>query len=487
MNKNWVIALSLSIVTMVQAGKPPIAIEPLSVDLDSPHQEISYNGVGQIVYKVTNKTNAAKPLFFELPVGIIFNNTFNRVKNLPLCNKLSTEGLAPHKSCLLSLTAVAALIRSQGVSTTSGGPIISFARGFSRFEPAPYQRLFIHVSALNASVQSLALSVKKPYAPFYALTGTPRTITLSKGDSPVPNVKFKIEPALPVGTTVSPANGQCGTIASETPCTIIITPGDTPTTFPSTLIVFENERESFHVPIDILDYNSVYQSGYVFSIDDTTPATESVGGSVAALENQAQIFPAGIIWASNGKTNCPKKGQEPYKDCTAYDFISGIDELSTSSDNSCNGNTDGACDTKRIVAYIQSNYGDKTGGIDINTLYAAGLCTQTIGDYTDWYLPAICELGYYQPTPHTPDINSYCGTLEAPLIQNMASNLNTDVLKTMQGPFSSSTEFSCTQDNTCGNAWGDYFTSNTQTHDGKENTLGVRCVRAMTQPTSPSS
>ena len=477
MKSSFLILLGLCVATATQASKPLINIETFDGFFDRPRQVISSDGVARIVYKVTNESSKVKQLFFQLPAGVEIENRDRLQAVLPLCSQFAEEGLAPHQSCLLRLVVKAAKIKSNGTSSTSGGPWVSIdSNRFSTFQPAPGDTLSISVSPLNASVTALALSVNNVYPPFNALTGTPRKITLSSGGTVVHNVTFEIEPALPSDATVSPSDGSCDTITPQTPCIITITPGATPTSNSSTLTVFEDATTSFSIPIDILSYNSTYQSGFVFSVDDTTPDTQSVGGKVVAKDNQAQIFPAGIIWSSNGKTDCPKKGAEPYKDCTAYDFISGIDELSTNPPAACDGNTDGACDTPQIVSFIQGKYDASP------STYAAGLCTAAIGGYTDWYLPAICELGYYQPAPNTSTIDSGCGRPPAPpLLQNLASNLSGENLKSMQGPFWSSTEFSCT-DGTCNNAWSNYFTSNTQTHDGKENTLGVRCVRAITQP-----
>lgn len=477
MKSPFLILLGLCVATTTLASKPLINIGTFNTFFDRPKQVISSDGVARVTYKVTNESSKAKQLFFQVPSGVEIENRDRLREVLPLCSKLPGDGLRPHESCLLPLVAVAAKIRSNGMTSTSGGPYVSTSEeGFNKSRPVAVDELFISVSPLNASVTALALSVNNVYPPFNALTGTPRKITLSIDSGEVRNVTFQFDESFPSDAKFTPEEGICGTITLDNPCTITITPGKTPTSSSSALTVFEDTVTSFSMPIDILSYNSEYQGGYVFSVDDTTPDTQSVGGKVAAKENQAPIFPFGIIWASNGKTDCPKKGAEPYKDCTAYDFISGIDELSKASEDDafCDGNTNGACDTGKIVEFIQSNYGAATNGF-----YAADLCTAEMDGYTDWYLPAICELGYYQPAPKTPDIDSGCGTAENPLLQNFASNLNDEVLKTMQGPFWSSTEFSCTDD-TCGNAWSHYFTSNTQTHDGKENTLGVRCVRAIT-------
>ena len=47
--------------------------------------------------------------------------------------------------------------------------------------------------------------------------------------------------------------------------------------------------------------------------------------------------------------------------------------------------------------------------------YAVGLCKQPINGYSDWYLPAACEMGQI-------DVDSPCGS--DPIEQNMAESLS---------------------------------------------------------------
>lgn len=55
-----------------------------------------------------------------------------------------------------------------------------------------------------------------------------------------------------------------------------------------------------------------------------------------------------------------------------------------------------------------------TAGPTPLSYYAAGLCAATISGYSDWYLPAICEMGYGVAN---------CGTSGVPELQNMQANL----------------------------------------------------------------
>jgi hypothetical protein len=229
------------------------------------------------------------------------------------------------------------------------------------------------------------------------------------------------------------------------------------------------------VALNVLSYGSVYQSGYVFSINDNYndyPESVSVGGTVASLTVQAPPWPLGIIWSSNGSAQgsdaCPAPD---YRPCTAYDVVPGTNQTSIDPPDACTGNMDGACNTAAIVSFYST----------INpTYYAAGLCKATIDGYSDWYLPSICEMGYI---PTAPTVSSNCGTQAAPLMQNIQSNLLDTHLVSLIGLFWSSTEYYTDSDTTT-DVWYQVFDSvganSNQNFDNKGDPTGVFCVRAMT-------
>ena len=220
---------------------------------------------------------------------------------------------------------------------------------------------------------------------------------------------------------------------------------------------------------------SVYQSGFIYSIDDTTPTTGSIGGKVAAVTSQAAAYPSGIIWSSDGSGTT-----------VSNIAIFGIAQTSTSSSpipssgqvigqSACNGRTDGACDTTNIVTYYNANRTAGGAAPTPLTQYASGLCKASIGGYTDWYLPAICEMG--------PDSNdSYCVPGTPNMVTNLPSLLLTSCTGTscLAGYYWSSTEYSGSPTNY---AWYQVFASgggSYQDFGSKNGTLGVRCSRALT-------
>lgn len=487
-NTVWLTLGLMGCVFQAAAGKAPIEIHPTSDFFMRPQQVIPFDGVSFLGYVITNHTQFTQSLNINVPNGLSLTK---RPHLLPLCVDKSGTGLASGESCIVILKAAASVIREKvpggiidgGFTVGIKPPNRGLSASLATFQPSPSNVPVVSVSQLNSNTTNLALSVNNVVPPFNALTGKPRKIVLTSGSgSSVSNVTFSISPDLPSDAVVTPSSQNCGTITSSTPCTITITPGSTATTTSSQLTVSIDGVSSLKIPVDILTYGSTYQGGYVFAIDDTTADTLSVGGKVAAQKNQAPLFPLGIIWSSNGTYGCSVGNYAP---CTSYAFINGIDELSTHPPDACNGETDGACNTKVIVDYFNNN-NETTPGTPVDPKqYAAGLCTQVIEKYNDWYLPAICEMGYFVAGPNTPDATNNCGTEDSPLMQNMISNLTQDQQMSLAGPFWSSTEYSTT-DGTEDNAWDEYFESGVQTHDGKEDAVGVRCVRAMTQ-NSPSS
>jgi hypothetical protein len=212
------------------------------------------------------------------------------------------------------------------------------------------------------------------------------------------------------------------------------------------------------VNVTVLGYGCIYQGGYLFAVDDTTPGTGSISGKVAAISDQAPAYPNGLVWASNGTP-----GQSDYSD------IPGIYDDSTTP---CVGDTDGACNTAQIAAFYSPASSFPP------SLYAAGLCLETISGYSDWYLPAICEMGFI--------VGSYpystgCGSSTNPTVQNMESNLVGTGVLPLSGYYWSSTEGS---DDPAAHAWLESFStsggSSMQVEAAKFVAAGAHCARALT-------
>lgn len=293
---------------------------------------------------------------------------------------------------------------------------------------------------LTSSVSTLGLSVNNPILNA-ALTGTPRLITITNsGTSPATNVTYSPSPALPSGTTISPPS--CGTIAASGTCVLTITPGSTasatagtlnPT--PITLSISGTNTNTLTPTVNVLTYGSVYQGGYIYAVDDTTPNTGSIGGKAAGLID---------VSISNQWTINPPQD------------ISGAES-----------STIGIQNTTDIVASTScTNSPDNCAAYQCRNNF-------TGGGNTDWYLPAICEQGYDLSGPG-------CGSSSAPTLQNMQSNLvENGNVGNLSGDYWSSTQVLSSTDY----AWLQFFASvggSPQSFDYKYDVFKVRCSRALT-------
>ncbi len=311
----------------------------------------------------------------------------------------------------LSLASLlAATLAACGGSPSSPSPAPAPARA-----PAP-------ATTLSVSQAQLAM----------AASGISRTVTVANtGLDPALDLATQAT-GLPPGTSVSAST--CGALLPPGgSCSLTLTPGATPTAAPGDLApssglleLAGSNTSTLSVTVSVITYGSVHQGGYVFAIDDSTPASGGIGGKVAALSDSS------APWS------------------LSFSDVVGSESL-----------TDGMSNTASIVA-------DQGPGV-----YAAQLCVQTMNGYSDWYLPAVCELGYSQ--------GGFCGTPGTPLLaDNMQSRLvDNGNIGGLAGIYASSTQFSvapATQmlSHQFAPGAGDTFAL------GKNNPLPVRCARALT-------
>jgi len=369
-----------------------------------------------------------------------------------------------------------------------------------------------NTATLSTSASQLALSVTGLTE--YGVSGEPssglaRVITITNtGTNTAVNLAVT-RPTWPTGTT-SPTS--CGsTLAASSSCTITIRPGATATSdgtnpcssgtapAPGAVQVSADNATTVSSDVVVLGYGCVYQGGYVYAFDDTAPNTGSVGGKVATTSDQADAYPNGIVWSSNGAggvsanvshdviplisegASSPTYASAQSTYNSTYGNEATFPFPASSNFAACSGATNGACNTSNILAFYgvyTTNYGigaspyKVSSGATNPSFYAAGLCKQTIASYSDWYLPAICEMGYGA---------SACGTLGAPTLQNIQSSLiDSSGLSAPAGDYWSSTEYSGDPQLS---AWFEYFASgggSSQSFVSKSVQLGVRCSRALT-------
>ncbi len=288
------------------------------------------------------------------------------------------------------------------------------------------------------------------------MAGKPRVVSVTNtGTVPALSLQVTWTPALPVGTTV---NAGCTTLAPGASCTITITPGARSTAaagvtpVPTVLSVAGSNTNTVTTEVLVLTHGSVYQSGYVFSLNDGTPNTGSVGGKAAALSNA----PSALLWSTNGGLG--GDGIPGSSDDASIDPVPGIDEQSVAGPGACNGSRDGACNSRLITGF----YPD----VD-KSLYAAGACAQPKDGHADWVLPAICELA---------GVGAGCGAVDSVQSRLLRGGILTAAQFPPGGYWSSTTVHA----NPDGTAWALTTLANTAFPAGKGDSLAVRCVRTLT-------
>ncbi|MDI9818303.1 DUF1566 domain-containing protein [Legionella sp. PL877] len=306
-------------------------------------------------------------------------------------------------------------------------------------------------ATLSPLTQNLALSIVSPLPDSDpALAGNPRIIRIENtGSIPANNVQVNTS-GFPAGTSIT-SNTCTGTLNAGATCDITITPGSTaspdntanvcttsPGTepVPTTVTVSADNASSTDINVLVLGYGCIYQGGFLFSVNDATPNTGSIGGKVAALSDQS----TGVRWGPSTVE------------------VGGISETSMPGPGSCDGKNDGECNTARIIA------------AGLTPPVAAQLCEDlSDGGFTDWFMPAICELGRFMD-----GFDAGCGTTNP----NLYTTLYTRNLGDLSDDeYWSSTEFS---GNPTNGAWFQLFLVGFQGDATKIAIRRIRCVRAFT-------
>ncbi len=443
-------------INFAHAGIPVWTFTPLTVT----NVVVPTNGSSIIQYRITNQATRTHTLKMKPVVGASQDSS-----GVEYCAPLFT--LAPQQSCILSINVDGSKLPAGGVR---GGPIVCNQGNPNQcYRPGRPDEMVLQSTGapgqavLEFSISNMALSVTGLTE--QGVVGTPssghqRTLAIrNTGTITATDVTYNLSRNLPIGSTISPSS--CGNILPKSACVLTITPGATPSAAvgdtsatPIVLTAASSNGSTARANLSILTYGSVYQSGYVFAFDDSTPTTQSVGGKVAALED-AQGSP--IVWDSSSGCN----------DTDQSCIVTGA----LSNSNGANVATPMPGDTYIIV----STFSNLVPPLATST-YAAGLCMGFIDGYSDWYLPAICEMGY-----RTADgSGSTCG--ETPgILQNMQYSLfDYSNLSLMYGAYWSSTEYSVSPQYR--GAFDQFFSMNGQYQDlgNKNAAYGVRCVRAIT-------
>lgn len=145
------------------------------------------------------------------------------------------------------------------------------------------------------------------------------------------------------------------------------------------------------ISVLVLDYACLYHRGYIFLINDSTPTTSSIGGKGVSVIDQSSTT---IAWGLFGSS------------------VWGIDNTSTPTSPSPNSNSsspatlllgqlncdainDGACATNNMLL-SDTTIGNAASFCNVSIDEAGNShCSGGSPCFTDWYLPAMCDMGPY--------------------------------------------------------------------------------------------
>lgn len=281
-----------------------------------------------------------------------------------------------------------------------------------------------------------ALLAVSPAIMALAVNGRSRIMTLTNNSaSPVVVTQTPttadFSPSLPAGTTLTPLSCLANTVLAANGgfCTLLLTPGATVSSDNSSascttgvapvssVLGVNTGAGPVSVGAVVLGNGCIYQAGNLFALNDTTPITSSVGGTVVYPNPDPQGYNIG--WGLN-----------------SFDSVWGVDDTSsivTPSPNTsssapatykpgqlnCDAINDGLCATNNSFAL----YGP-TDPNNFSTYYVAGYCKLSILGYIDWYAPSICELGPFGTTgEETGDYPTLPGSQACLSSDNIQNNL----------------------------------------------------------------
>lgn len=400
--------ICLCIASAVFASKPIFTIAPQTPGGNN--ITVQRGDIEDVTYVVTNNLHKTKTLSMQ-PMANITQRTLGQNR----CSNPFT--LASGASCELKIRINTTNMAS---GTYTGGPIICIGENNALSCNQPNVGDLLNVTVLSNAEISLSVDttdlaiaaqgiLTEAAGVHPAASSSARAVQITNnGPSTAHAVNFSFTPALPAGTTASPAS-TCGNISPGDTCTITITPGSTPSgtagSAPdaSIMTIQGTNTNQLKKDIFVLTYGNLYpegdgsMQGYIFSIDDSTPNTHSVAGKVSTQVDAgySTLFP----WSSNSHEN--------------------VQGTSFSDSNACGtGATGGECNSRLII----DHYGSSP---------TTALACKTISSNTEnpWYSPAICELGF--------TANSTCSYSSSiyPEIQNIFSNIVDFVVRHLSGHY----------------------------------------------------
>ena len=408
---------------LAEAG---VSVNPITVNFQAGTTTFITGGTGTASYLVSIDDSVKPPGY---PLTMSVNNLPNWATQITsggtacstaaeTCGNLMSLSAGEHCCLMLSLN---------GANLTAGS--YSIAPIVATTPKATYQG---QATATAVTVKSgTALSVISPTDPqiltVFGSTPINGSATLSftvKNTGSVTALNVTASNSSWYGVIFTPEIA-CTSLAPQATCTIVLSSTSAIANLAGTFNVHADNATAVASPAAVAFEMS---GGLVFAKTGTTTGRATV---VSESDNNPM---GGIIWSSNGNGALPadvsydtlpgidQTSQAPSPGSPSYDTFSIIfgttytNTLALTSDDfqQCNGKSDGACNVLNILAfynYYKTNYDFAhlpppeftadalTAPSTPLSDYAAGICSSyNDGVFTDWYLPAICELGVFDVT-----------------------------------------------------------------------------------------
>lgn len=429
--------VALCVFHAVEAASPVWIFTPLTATTIS----VQNNDTATVQYQVTNQSTRSHTLVMNGITGVT-----QITSGVGVCANPFT--LSGHSSCTLSLQ----IDGSQITAGNTDGPVVcEQGNQLQCYRPNSADTLNVDVThapnttTLSVTPSTLTLSVTGLTTTTGNNSGTPRVFTIQNTG---PETAMGVAcPTSPSGSIASITCTGCGTILSGGVCTATITPSATPSAAvadtsatPITLTIQGTNTNTLSRSVNVLTYGSFYQAGWLFSIIETANTSLSIGGTVASEEDNA----------AQSTTEYSPSGA-----ATTTAMYSA---------------TNGAANTGAMLAA----YGN-TG------TYSARVCTTySGGEYEDWYLPAICQMGFGGT-----DSNFDCGASPGAILNIQYNLLVTNPAQNFNFVNGSRYWSSTASERESPDiAWFQQFAvgggNGAQFANGLDATYGVRCVRTIT-------
>jgi hypothetical protein len=346
-------SLAFMAISQAHAGPPVFSIVPIGGSNAYPAVQ---GDVVAVSYTVTNNTATSKIVSIKNIAGAT-----QVTRGTGVCGATTTLAAAGNSgsSCTLKLKINTSQM-AVGTAITDG-PFVCIGSSSRLTCSRPSQANLLQITVIRPPDALLTASSSDVVA---KVGGSTRTITITNNGSAIAqgiNTQTPTTVPAPWGNSVTSA--PCANLNPGDTCTITFTAnganypvGTAPT--PGSIIVKGSNTNQLVIDYSQVEVGNIYQGGYIYNINDATASTANIGGYIAALSDQPAVISTSVIYPNYLSLT------DGYANTQAIKSIPG-----QAIDNYAAYN----CTQKSV---------DETGQT----------CMPDQSCYSNWYLPAICEM-----------------------------------------------------------------------------------------------